>query len=271
MNCRWRRAGLLRLVFAQIALLLLLPSARSQTAFVTLPNAPQPKSLDLPDAGKFQDSDVSWRKLPKRVLRDQKDIWLFPLQLAHGHYLLPTLAVVGTTAGLIAADPHVMPYFRSHSSNLDDVNDVFDGNITTAVTAVAPLSLLLIGYARHDSYAVKTSLLAGEAFLNGAIVDLALKEITQRIRPSGVMPGSPFNDTFFRGGSSFPSGHATGAFAVATVIARRYKTRRWVPWAAYGIATAISLSRVTTRNHFPADVFLGATLGYAIARFDVLR
>ena len=45
-------------------------------------------------------------------------------------YWLPTLPF--RDAGLIFADPHVMPYFRSHSGNLDDVDDVFDAPITSA-------------------------------------------------------------------------------------------------------------------------------------------
>jgi membrane-associated phospholipid phosphatase len=133
------------------------------------------------------------------------------------------------------------------------------------------MSILIAGYLRHDGYAVRTALLAGEAYADGAIVDLALKGITQRKRPSGIESGSTFNDTFFRGGTSFPSGHATAAFSMATIIAHRYRHNRWVPWVAYGVAVAISLSRVTTTAHFPSDVFLGAALGYTIARFDVLR
>jgi membrane-associated phospholipid phosphatase len=224
-----------------------------------------------------EDADISWRKLPKRILEDQKEIWLFPLKLAHGHYWAPTLGIAGATAGLIAADPHVMPYFRTHTVNIDDINDTFDGSITTAEIAIVPLSLLAEGYIRHNPYDVHTSLLAGEAYADGAIVDLALKAITRRKRPSDVGSGMNFSDTFFNGGkspfkgSSFPSGHAVGAFSVATVIAHRYRRYRWVPWTAYGVAAAISFSRVTTRAHFPSDVFLGAALGYTIARFDVLR
>jgi membrane-associated phospholipid phosphatase len=226
---------------------------------------------------RFQDVDISWRKLPKRVLHDQKDIWLFPTQLARGHYWAPTLGVVGGTAGLIVADPHVMPYFRTHAGNLDDLNDTFDGTITSAGIALVPLSILASGYLRHNPYDVKTSLLTGEAYVDGAILDLALKAVTRRKRPSDVPAGTPFNDTFFSGGkspfkgSSFPSGHAIGAFSVATVIAHRYSQHRWVPWAAYGLATAVSLSRISTSAHFPSDVFLGAALGYTIARFEVLR
>jgi membrane-associated phospholipid phosphatase len=57
---------------------------------------------------------------------------------------------------------------------------------------------------------------------------------------------------------------------VATVVASRYHKHAWVPWVAYGFATAISFSRVTTLSHFPSDVFLGAALGYTITRYQVL-
>jgi membrane-associated phospholipid phosphatase len=220
---------------------------------------------------------VSWRTLPGDFLHDQKDIWLFPGQLAKGRHWIPTLAITGVTAGLIVADPHVMPYFRSHAGRLDDLNDTFDAPITTAEVIALPASLMVAGYIRHDPYAVSTALLAGEAYADSAIVDLGLKAITRRKRPSDVPPGAPFNDTFFSGGkspfkgSAFPSGHAAGVFSVATVIATRYHKHRWVPWAMYGFAAAISFSRVTTNAHFPSDVFLGAALGYTITRYEVLR
>ena len=254
-------------------------SANSQTSNSQWPDSP---SHTREAYGESSDSpsnrEVSWRSLPKDFLHDQKGIWLlFPAQLAKGHYWLPTLAIAAGTAGLIVADPHAMPYFRSHAQNLDDVNDTFDAPITTAEVIALPAALLVAGYARHDSYQVGTALLAGEAYADSAVVDLAVKAITRRKRPSEVAPGAPFTDTFFAGGkspfkgSSFPSGHAAGAFAVATVIATRYHTHRWVPWAVYGFATAISLSRVTTSAHFPSDVFLGAALGYTITRYQVLR
>src|SRR5205807_9285792 len=101
--------------------------------------------------------------------------------------------------------------------------------------------------------------------------------ISRRKRPSDVSGTASFNDTFFSGskspfkGSSFPSGHAAGVFSVATVIATRYHSHRWVPWVMYGFATAVSFSRITSNAHFPSDVFLGAALGYTITRYQVLR
>jgi membrane-associated phospholipid phosphatase len=253
--------------------------ANSQTTNSQWPDSPShTRQVNGEGSDSPSNREVSWRSLPKDFLHDQKGIWLlFPAQLAKGQYWLPTLAVAGGTAGLIVADPHAMPYFRSHSRNLNDVNDTFDAPITSAEVIALPVSLLLAGYARHDSYQVGTALLAGEAYADSAVVDLAVKAITRRKRPSDVPAGAAFNDTFFAGGkspfkgSSFPSGHAAGAFAVATVVATRYHTHRWVPWAVYGFATAVSFSRITSSSHFPSDVFLGAVLGYTITRYQVLR
>jgi membrane-associated phospholipid phosphatase len=220
---------------------------------------------------------VDWHSVPKDFLHDQKEIWLFPAQLAKGKHLVPTIVITGLTAGLIVADPHAMPYFRSHKGNLDDINDVFATSVTTAAVIGVPASLMAAGYVRHDQYQVSTALLAGEAYADSAIVDLVIKAITRRQRPIDVAPTGSFHNTFFAGGkspfkgSSFPSGHAMGAFSVATVIAKRYRNHKWAPWLAYGFATTVSLSRVSTLSHFPSDVFLGGALGYLVTNYAVLQ
>lgn len=241
-----------------------------------LPDAPSETVLNPHHGGDAaSDRQVSWHSLPKDFLHDQKKIWLFPLQLAKGKHLLPTLAIAGGTAVLIATDSHSMPYFGKHQGQLDDINDVFDTSITSAEVIAVPVTLLLAGYARHDDYQVDTAILAGEAYANSAIVDLAMKAVTRRQRPIDAA-GNNYQDTFFNGGkspfrgSSFPSGHAAGVFSVATVVAARYHNHRWVPFLAYGFATAISCSRITTLAHFPSDVFLGAALGYTITKYAVL-
>jgi len=133
------------------------------------------------------------------------------------------------------------------------------------------------GYIRHDQRTVSSALLCAQAYADSAVVNLAIKAITRRERPTDVPPGGDFHNTFFNGGkspfhgSSFPSGHSTGAFSVATVVATRYQRHRWVPYLAYGMATVVGLSRITTAAHFPSDVFLGAAMGYSIARFQTLR
>jgi membrane-associated phospholipid phosphatase len=218
--------------------------------------------------------DVSWLQLPSNVLHDQKGIWLFPAQVGRGRHLLPTFAVAGVTAGLIAADPHDAPYFR-RTSDFQGFNRVFSGNATGLATALVPVSFYAVGLIRKDSYQQKTSLLAGEALVDSLILSSVIKVSTLRLRPSDIPPQGDFSDTFFSSrqsisSGSFPSGHTIAAFSVATVFARRYGNHRWVPWVAYGAAGVISFSRLSLQAHFPSDVFLGAALGYSISRFAVL-
>ncbi len=63
---------------------------------------------------------------------------------------------------------------------------------------------------------------------------------------------------------SFPSGHASGAFATATVLQRRYGWK--VGSAAYGVATYIAASRLSENKHFLSDVIFGAAIGIMSGR-----
>jgi len=249
------------------------PSLSAQEAKQTFAAHALPQNS--PQAG--VDREVSLRTLPRNVLQDQKDIWLFPVQLGKGRHWLPTLLVTGVTAALITADPHDTPYFR-RTARFEGFNNAFSGGITAAETAIIPAAFLVVGHFRHDCYTEKTALLAGEAYADSAIVDVVMKVATRRLRPSDITPSGKFSDTFFRSpkslsgiSTSFPSGHAAAAFAVATVFSHRYRQHRWAPWVAYGAAGVIGFSRVTTQAHFPSDVFLGAALGYAMTKFAVLR
>jgi membrane-associated phospholipid phosphatase len=223
--------------------------------------------------------EATWRSLPGDFLHDQKDLWTFPFQVMKGRHLLPVALVVGGTVGLIYADSHDMHYFVTHQKNWDDANDVFDPVISTSEVIALPVGLLTAGYIRHDNREVNTAILATEAYGDSVIINLAMKAVTRRQRPSDVAPNGNFEDTFFNGGksplkgSSFPSAHATAVWSVATVVAERYRHRGkpWIPVLSYTLATAISFSRITESAHFPSDVWLGASLGYSIAKFQTLK
>ena len=222
--------------------------------------------------------EATWRSLPGDFLHDQKDLWTFPIQVMKGKHLVPVAIVLGGTVGLIYSDPHTMPYFVKHEKNWDDVNDVFDPLITTGEVISLPAGLMASGYIRRDNREVSTALLAAEAYGDSVIINLAMKAITRRQRPSDVAPNGDFRNTFFNGGksplkgSSFPSGHSTAVWSVATIVAERYRHRGkpWIPVLSYTLATAISLSRITESAHFPSDVWLGASLGYSIAKYQTL-
>lgn len=62
--------------------------------------------------------------------------------------------------------------------------------------------------------------------------------------------------------TSFPSGHTAQAFAAATFLSEEYKDRfKWMPYAAYGIASTVGIMRMANNRHYIGDVLMGAGLG----------
>jgi undecaprenyl-diphosphatase len=110
-----------------------------------------------------------------------------------------------------------------------------------------------------------TPLLAAAALLTASLASGALKDMVGRLRPPladealSALVALPAD-------TSFPSGHATSAFAAAGVVAALHPRLR-VP--VIGIAALVALSRVYLGVHFPADVVAGAALGLGIAALVV--
>ena len=64
--------------------------------------------------------------------------------------------------------------------------------------------------------------------------------------------------------TSFPSGHASGSFATATVLQRHYGWKAGIP--AFGVASYIAASRLSENKHYLSDVAFGAAIGLAAGR-----
>jgi len=79
-----------------------------------------------------------------------------------------------------------------------------------------------------------------------------LKVAVGRERPNGE------ND------KSFPSGHTTNAFALATVAECHYGWKAGVP--AYAVASLVAVSRLQRNKHYLSDVVAGAAVGYLVGR-----
>jgi PAP2 superfamily len=102
----------------------------------------------------------------------------------------------------------------------------------------------------------------------GGIVTPALKLVAGRTRPRDT--DKTFDFKPFSGNSSFPSGHSTEAFAVASVIATHYDAT-WVKVASYGSAALVGFARIHHQAHFLSDVTAGAIIGTATGRAVVHR
>jgi membrane-associated phospholipid phosphatase len=251
-----------------------IPRSDSSSSDAPPSNEPEDTAAPSPESAAF-DRPVSWKVLYRNVIADQKQIWSFPGRVIQGQNWMPTAAVLGTTAGLFFLDKSEAGYFR-RTTTFHGFNHILNGNATAIGMGAASASLYAAGLIRKDSKMQRTALLAGEAMADAAIVQTVLKDVTMRLRPvqypaSGWFATSNSPTAYIRGNGSFPSGHTIEAFSVATIIARRYRTHRWVPYAAYGLAAVVGFSRLSLNVHFLSDVFMGGALGYSISRFTVLR
>lgn len=196
----------------------------------------------------------------KNILRDQKAIWTSPLHLGRGDasWAVP-LGL--STAALMATDQET-DEFGHDRGRISVSRDVSYAGSVYATGGVAA-AFYLTGRAMGNRRARETGVLGAEALVDGSVVYSVLKNVSRRQRPDH----DEGQGEFFEGGHSFPSGHATSAWALATVIANEYRDSRLVQVGAYGAATAVSLSRYTGRNHFLSDVLVGSVIGYGVGRY----
>jgi membrane-associated phospholipid phosphatase len=169
------------------------------------------------------------------------------------------------TALLLSSDASTLKWFDP------DIHEAADGDdwgkrVSRLGTGV-PLAVAILAPALVDGrYGRKTARLTAVALLNATLLTGGLKFATGRERPdqSGGRlrfhgPGSGF--------SSFPSGHAAAASAVATVLGHRYPRYKLL---LYGLAGAVALGRINAARHFPSDVLVGVSIGIYHGRL-VLR
>jgi hypothetical protein len=219
------------------------------------------------DAGpaRESDSDTQPRLSIKRVFLnlpgDQKAIWTSPFHMRkHDSIWLAPLA--GTTILLGVTDRHSMQRERSNANAVTSSNSIANGGLIGM--AALPVFMYSWGSLRALPKFRETGLLSGEALVNAVVVDEALKVVFERDRPTLTDgQGKFFNSG--PGNSSLPSTHSTLTWTVASVIAHEYPG--WLTQTmVYGGAAAVSISRVTGRQHFPSDVVIGGAVGWLIGR-----
>lgn len=120
------------------------------------------------------------------------------------------------------------------------------------VISGASLFTHLFGRVIRKPHLANTGLYLLEAYATTEILTFAAKKLVHRTRPNG------------ENNLSFPSGHTSGMFTVASVLDRRYGYKVGIP--GYLLASFVGLSRIKAKKHFATDVIAGATLGIIIGR-----
>ena len=168
---------------------------------------------------------------------------------------------LGATGVLIANDESVL---HQVPASWHDTS-IAASNAALGATAATAGGIFLTGLITDNDHAKQTGIRAAETAIDSVIIYGAAKAIFARQRPlTGEGEGKFFSGNWTNG--SFPSGHAMFTWAIASTVAHQYHSP-WLAIAMYGLATTVSTTRVTSRQHFPADVFVGSVIGYGMGAY----
>ena len=140
------------------------------------------------------------------------------------------------------------------SATLDRVIVFFASDFAYLILVLFIGLLILSSYAHREKVLLLVTALLAVGVARGVITE-GIRFFYHRPRPFTELGIEPlFTDPAW----SFPSGHATFFFALATVV--YLYNRHWGVWFFAG-ALAITLGRVVAGVHFPSDILGGAIIG----------
>ncbi len=219
-------------------------------------------------------SDTSYRIGSKEYLRSY---WTDGIKLASaparwdGEDWLKAGVVLGVTAGLYTFDARIQNWSQKNrnerGNSSDDVAVIFKNFWDEAYLFPGLAALYVYGHIADSERARATTMLSLQSWFYSSVVTEGLKLTVHRHRPN---TGDAYDRFDGPGASSsnlsFPSGHASTAFSIATVIANEYDDIGAVPPIAYTAATLAALSRVNDNEHWASDVFFSSACGYFIGK-----
>jgi membrane-associated phospholipid phosphatase len=183
-------------------------------------------------------------------------------------------AVIAATYAVASEESEVQTWVQVRRNG--DTNTVarFAGPLGSG-RYVLPALIGLYGCGRiaGSDKVARTALLSLESVVLSGVFTGTIKYLTHKQRPNpSLTEGIPWNGPSFSGTHlSFPSGHSTCGFAVATVVAMEYGDHAFVPPLVYCAATLAALSRVNDNAHWMSDIILGSAIGHFTARAIVGR
>jgi len=201
---------------------------------------------------------------PRQVVRDfghyATAIAKSPTKLAHLNRrdALYLLGFSGATAALIATDRSVSDSITGESG--DRRASRYASDILVGAAVGSSTIKYFVGCRERNRQRRDDAVREWEAMGFG-LGSVGVLKFFRRERPA---PGS--KGEFFDSGTSFPSGHSALATAWAAVLGEEYPGHLW-RYLALGGAGATSFLRISAREHYPSDVFVGGMIGHLTGEY----
>lgn len=198
-----------------------------------------------------------------RFIKTGENVFTSPLKWDNNDWYILS-GTVAVTAGTFFLDNHARLYTKtSFGDKIFSIDNAFDVTYP-AIGIVCVYGCGLI----FDAPKVRNlGLQLGESCAFAGIVTTVIKTAAGRSRPyvgKGNMDWHPVK--FNTDQTSFPSGHATLAFAVSSVMSNYLDNIYWkVGW--YSIAGLVGTARIYHDKHWLSDVVVGSAIGYFIGDY----
>lgn len=194
---------------------------------------------------------VNWKNTPKDFVRNLSTVFLkqdlMPLFLGSG---VTGLAFALDENEFDGEDDFFDPLHESEEgSAAGKVGQIMGGHFVMP-TVVAALSIAGLSSDNSKFKLFSYSLIQG--YLVNNVLTIGLKTAVGRTRPN------------LQNDRSFPSGHSSNAFLLATITGHYYGKKVAIP--AYAVASFIAWSRLDLDAHYLSDVVFGAVLGYFVGK-----
>lgn len=181
-------------------------------------------------------------------------------------------AVIGSTAALTLTDQPIRNFWENKDNNvLNQINNVGYHYGKPYSAFLFSGGFYTVGILIKNEWARETGLALGTSLLTAGLLEMGLKPLIGRARPSreeGNYSLSFFNKEV--GYHSFPSGHASMAFTISFVMAKRSKS---VPVKIffYSLATSTAVCRLYSDAHWISDIAFGGIIAWYCSEAAISR
>lgn len=213
--------------------------------------------------------DVEYCRLNSYYLKsytnDTKQLITAPLRWQPKQYAAATLITTGIVALTFYDEAITKRFLQNQSNTTRQVSSVLQPLGNELVVLGGSAGLYALGQILKDDNTSCAGLQNFKSVLISSAFIFGIKHLTHRARPymnQGSNDWNFFSDEWSY--TSFPSGHATFAFATATTISH-FSKKKIVPVIAYSLAAGIALSRIHDQKHWASDVLAGAAIGTAFS------
>lgn len=179
--------------------------------------------------------------------------WLFVLMLLHSN--TPSIAQTAPSTNLDYGI--LLELAEDRTEEKTELWSVMS-KINNPVCMSVPVSAMLVGVITHNKDLKKKALYMAESFVVNSVITTAMKVTFDRPRP--FVNNSSLVPVYYLKHYSFPSGHTSEAFSMATSLSLSFP-KWYVIVPSYAFASMVGYSRVYLGVHFPSDVIAGALVG----------